>query len=66
MLCWQHYSRALANLSGNTKKPFTWFANNEMKANDDKCHLLLSSPDDSTIIQKENSTIKYPKVKKNY
>lgn len=43
-----------------------WFANNEMKANDDKCHLLLSSSDDSTVIQKENSTIKYPKVKKNY
>ena len=41
-----------------------WFANNEMKANDDKCHLLLSSPDDSTVIQKENSTIKYPEVKK--
>ena len=35
-----------------------------MKANDDKCHLLLSSPDDSALIQIENSTIKYSKVKK--
>ena len=35
-----------------------------MKANDDKCHLLLSSPDDSSLIQIENSTIKCSKVKK--
>ena len=54
----------LENLSGITKKLFTWFANNQMKANDDKCHLLLSSPDDSTLIQIENSTRKCSKVKK--
>ena len=54
----------LENLSGITKKLFTWFANNEMKANDDKCHLLLSSPDDRALIQIENSTIKCSKVKK--
>ena len=35
-----------------------------MKANDDKSHLLLSSPDDSALIQIENSTIKCSKVKK--
>ena len=52
------------NLSGITEKLFTRFANNQMKANDDKCHLLLSSPDDSSMIQIENSTIKYFKVKK--
>ena len=52
------------NLSGITKKLFTWFANNQMKANDDKHHLLLSSPDDSSLIQIENSTIKCSKVKK--
>ena len=34
-----------------------------MKASDDTCHLLWSSPDDSSIIQIENSTIKYSKVK---
>jgi len=35
-----------------------------MKANDDKCHLILSSSDDATTIQIENSTIKCSKVKK--
>ena len=56
-------TEVLENLSGITKKLFTWFANNQMKANDDKCHLLLSSPDDSSLIQIENSTIKCSKVK---
>ena len=37
-----------------------------MKANDDKCHLLLSSPDDSALIQIENATIKCSKVKRLY
>ena len=57
-------TEVLENLSGITKKLFTWFANNQMKANDDKCHLLLSSPDVSAVIQIENSTIKRSKVKK--
>ena len=35
-----------------------------MKANDNKCHLLLSSPDDSVVIQIENSTKKCSKFKK--
>ena len=57
-------TEVLQNLSGITKKLFTWFANNQIKVTDDKCHLLLSSPDDSSIIQIENSTIKCSKVKK--
>ena len=57
-------TEVLENLSGITKKLFTRFANNQMKASDDKCHLLLSSPDDTSIIQIENSTIKCSKVKK--
>ena len=57
-------TEVLENLSGISRKLFTWFANNQMKANDDKCHLLLSSPDDSSLIQIENSTIKCSKVKK--
>ena len=57
-------TEVLGNLSGITKKLFTWFANNQMKANDDKCHLLSSFPDDSSLIQIENSTIKCSKVKK--
>ena len=56
----------LENLSCITKKLFTWFPNNQMKANDEKCHLLLSSPDESSAIQIENSSIKCSKVKKNY
>ena len=35
-----------------------------MKASDDKCHLLLSSPVHSAAIQIENSIIKCSKVKK--
>ena len=57
-------TEVLENLSSITKRLFTWFANNQMKANDDKCDLSLSSPDDSALIQLENSTIKYSKVKK--
>ena len=34
-----------------------------MKANDDKCHVLLSSPDDSALIQMKNSSIKCSKLK---
>ena len=56
-------TEVLENLSGITKRLFTWFPNNQLKANDNKCHLLLSSPDDSTFIQIENSTIKCSKVK---
>ena len=57
-------TEVLENLSGITKKLFTWFANNQMKANDNKCHLLLSSRDDSVVIQIENSTKKCSKFKK--
>ena len=46
-------AEVLENLSGITKKLFTWFPNNQMKAKNDKCHALLSSPDDSAIIQIE-------------
>ena len=32
----------LSSLTKITKELFTWFANNQLKANNDKCHLLLS------------------------
>ena len=57
-------AEVLDNLSCLTKKMFSWFANNQMKANDDKCHLILSSPEDDIAFQIENSTIKCSKVKK--
>ena len=56
-------TEVLENLSSITKKLFTWFANNQTKENDDKCHLLLSSPGESAVIQIENSTRKCSKVK---
>ena len=49
-------TKVLENLSDITKKPFTWFANNQMKGSNDKYQLLLSSPDDTAVIQIENST----------
>ena len=55
-------TEVLENLSGLTKKLFIWFANNQMNANDNKCHLVLSSPDASTVIQIVNSTVKCSKV----
>ena len=46
-----------------TKKPLIWFANNQMRVNSDKCHLLLSSQEDANI-QITNTTRKCFKVKK--
>ena len=57
-------TEVLENLSDLTKKLFSWFANNQIKANNDKCHLILSFPEDGTAIEMENSTIKCSKVKK--
>ena len=47
----------IENLTNVTQKLFTWFANNQMKANHDKCHLVLSTQEEA-IIQIANSTIK--------
>ena len=47
----------IENLINGTQKLFTWFANNQMKANHDKCHVLLSTPEESNI-QIANTTIK--------
>ena len=56
-------TEVLTNLSSLAQKPFTWFANNKMKTNHDKCHLLWSTQE-SFIIQIANFTIKSSKVKK--
>ena len=47
----------IENLTNVTQKLFTWFANNQMKANHDKCHLLLSTQEEANI-QIANTTIK--------
>ena len=47
----------IENLTNVTQKLFTWFANNQMKSNYDKCHLLLSTQEEANI-QIANTTIK--------
>ena len=56
-------AEVLQNLTIITQKLFTWFANNHMKVNHDKCHLLLSIQDEANI-QIANTTIKCSKSKK--
>ena len=46
-----------------TQELFTWFANNQINANHDKCHLLLSSHEDANT-QIANVTIKSSTSKK--
>ena len=54
----------LENLSCLAKKLFSWFASNQMIANDDKCHLILGSPEEGAAIQIKESRIKFSKTKK--
>ena len=56
-------TEVLTNLTSLAQKLFTWFANNKMKANHDKHHLLLSTQE-SFNIQIANFTIKSSKAKK--
>ena len=37
------------SLQESSKKPFKWFADNQMKANEDKCHLIVSTNELSEI-----------------
>ena len=50
-------------LTSLAQKLFSWFANNKMKANHDKCHLFLSTQE-SFNIQIANFKIKSSKAKK--
>ena len=43
----------LENLTNITQRPFTWFANNQMKANHGKCQLLLSTQEDANSMQQD-------------
>ena len=56
-------AEVIENLTIVTQKLFTWFANNQMKVNHDKCHLLLSTQEEANI-QIANTTIKCFKSKK--
>ena len=55
-------TEALTNLSILAQRLLTWFDNNKMKANHDKCHLLLSTQECFNI-QIANFTIKSFKAK---
>ena len=56
-------TEVLGNLSSLAQKLFAWFANNKMKANHDKYHLLLNTQESSNI-QAANFTIKSSQAKK--
>ena len=56
-------AEVIENLTIITQKLFTWFANNQMKVNHDKYHLLLSTRGEANI-QIANTTIKCSKSKK--
>ena len=56
-------AEVIENLTIITQKLYTWFANNQMKVNHDKCHLLLSTQEEANI-QIANTTIKCSKSKK--
>ena len=56
-------AEVLENLPCLTKKLFSRFENNKMIANDDKCHLFLSSFEEDAAIQTDESRIKCFKVK---
>ena len=51
-------AEVLENLSCLTKKLFSWFANNQIIPNDDKCHLILSSTEEDADIQAIRNTCK--------
>ena len=55
-------TEALTNLSILAQRLLTWFDNNKMKVNHDKCHLLLSTQECFNI-QIANFTIKSFKAK---
>ena len=56
-------TNALSSVTKITQELSTWFANNQMKINHDKCHLLLSSHEDAKV-QIANVTTKSSTSKK--
>ena len=56
-------AEVIENLTIITQKLYISFANNQMKVNHDKCHLLLSTQEEANI-QIANTTIKCSKSKK--
>ena len=50
-------AEVIGNLTIIPQKLFTWFANNQLKVNHDKCHILLSTQEEANF-QIDNTTIK--------
>ena len=53
-------AEVLKNLSCLNRKLFSWFANNQMIPKDDKCHLVLSSPEEDAAIEIEEPRLSSP------
>ena len=45
----QNNDNVIRTLENDSVKLFKWFSNNQIKANKDKCHLLLCNKDRATI-----------------
>ena len=56
-------AEVIENLTIITEKLYTWFVNNQMKVNHDKCYLVLSTQGEANI-QIANTTTKCSKSKK--
>ena len=56
-------NNVISNLDKSTNSLLNWFRDNHMKANDDKCHLVVSS-DESCTAKIEDVSIKNSTKKK--
>ena len=45
----QNIDNVIRTLENDSVRLFKWFSNNQMKANKDKCHLLLSNKETVTM-----------------
>ena len=58
----ENIDEIIFSLQESSKKLFKWFADNQMKTNEDKCHLIVST-NELTEIQKRDFSIKIAPVK---
>ena len=58
----ENIDEIIFSLQESSKKLFKWFADNQMKTNEDKCHLIVSA-NELTEIQIRDFSIKIAPVK---
>ena len=58
----ENIDEIIFSLQESSKKLFKWFADNQMKTNEDKCHLIVST-NELTEIQIRDFSIKIAPVK---